>query len=442
MLQYKDIKIKDQNLDVGLKNLLNIKDPHIFFSAQAVQKEPIHHRMTNVFYGVLTYTPKACECCGLINEENLLIKHSPKASDIQLIPYQEVPSVLRLFKQRFYCKSCHHTFSARTYYIAKDCYISQALKFAIAIDLKKKLSMKDIALRYGVSFKTVERVLDTFYQGLKFNPNHLPKHLLIDEFKGTKDCEGAMCFIFSDAQTGKIIDILDDRRNFKLIAYFQRFTQQARKRVQHVVMDMNSAYGKMIPQVFPKAKILVDHFHIIQQISRAFNQQRIRSMNQLDKKSAQQMKDYRKLKKYWKQLQKKHKNLGYDHLKQFPLFRQKYVTESEVVDYLLTIDPVLKASYDVYQDLLDAFENGKAQPFFAIIDQLSPLLEEPFKKSLRHLQKYRKEITLSFTQPYSNGKLEGKNNLIKVIQRIAFGFRSFNHLRKRVLIQQGLLEIL
>ncbi|WP_317915742.1 transposase, partial [Tetragenococcus halophilus] len=44
--------------------------------------------------------------------------------------------------------------------------------------------------------------------------------------------------------------------------------------------------------------------------------------------------------------------------------------------------------------------------------------------------------------PYSNGKLEGKNNLIKVIQRIAFGFRSFNHLRKRVLIQQGLLEIL
>ncbi|WP_317916118.1 transposase, partial [Tetragenococcus halophilus] len=99
-----------------------------------------------------------------------------------------------------------------------------------------------------------------------------------------------------------------------------------------------------------------------------------------------------------------------------------------------TIDPVLKASYDVYQDLLDAFENGKAQPFFAIIDQLSPLLEEPFKKSLRHLQKYRKEITLSFTQPYSNGKLEGKNNLIKVIQRIAFGFRSFNHLRKRVLI--------
>ncbi|MCT8311320.1 ISL3 family transposase [Tetragenococcus halophilus] len=251
-----------------------------------------------------------------------------------------------------------------------------------------------------------------------------------------------MCFIFSDAQTGKIIDILEDRRNFKLVAYFQRFPYKMRQRVQHVVMDMNASYSPMIHQVFPKAKILVDHFHVIQQISRAFNQQRIRSMNQLKKGDPQQMKDYRKLKKYWKQLQRKHKHLGYKQLKQFPLFRQKYVTESEVVDYLLTIDPVLQASYDVYQGLMGAFEKREAQQFFEIIDQLPQTLEEPFRKSLRFLTKYRKAITLPFTQPYSNGKLEGKNNLIKVIQRIAFGFHTFQHLRKRVLIQQGLLEVL
>ncbi|MDN6166795.1 MAG: ISL3 family transposase [Tetragenococcus koreensis] len=442
MLHYKDIKNKDHNLDLTVKNILNIKDPPIFFSAQAMQKEVIHHRSTNVFYGVLTYTPKACEYCGVINDGSVLTKHTPKPSDIQLIPYQEVPSILRLFKQRFSCKACHHTFSAKTYYVAKDCYISQALKFAIAVDLKKKISMKDIARRYFVSYKTVERVLDTFYQETTRHPNHLPKQLLIDEFKGTKDCEGAMCFIFSDAQTGKIIDILEDRRNFKLVAYFQRFPYKMRQRVQHVVMDMNASYSPMIHQVFPKAKILVDHFHVIQQISRAFNQQRIRSMNQLKKGDPQQMKDYRKLKKYWKQLQRKHKHLGYKQLKQFPLFRQKYVTESEVVDYLLTIDPVLQASYDVYQGLMGAFEKREAQQFFEIIDQLPQTLEEPFRKSLRFLTKYRKAITLPFTQPYSNGKLEGKNNLIKVIQRIAFGFHTFQHLRKRVLIQQGLLEVL
>ena len=43
---------------------------------------------------------------------------------------------------------------------------------------------------------------------------------------------------------------------------------------------------------------------------------------------------------------------------------------------------------------------------------------------------------------FSNGKLEGKNNLIKVIKRIAFGFKTFRHLRKRILIQQNLYEII
>lgn len=57
------------------------------------------------------------------------------------------------------------------------------------------------------------------------------------------------------------------------------------------------------------------------------------------------------------------------------------------------------------------------------------------------IKKCRKSIALSFTQPYSNGKLEGKNRLIKVIQRIGFGFRTFRHLRKRILIQQDVLSI-
>ncbi len=193
-----------------------------------------------------------------------MIRHSFKESWIQLLPYQEVLSYLRLFKQRFYCKECHHTFSAKTYYVAENCYISQTLKFAIAVDLKKKLSMKDIAQRYFVSSKTVERVLDSIYVEFRVKLTHLPKNILIDEFKGTKDCEGAMCFILSDADTGKILDILDDRKNFKLKAYFLRFTLKARKNVQHIVMDMNASYRLVMKEVFPTAKISIDRSHVTQ----------------------------------------------------------------------------------------------------------------------------------------------------------------------------------
>ncbi|WP_162258995.1 transposase, partial [Limosilactobacillus ingluviei] len=40
----------------------------------------------------------------------------------------------------------------------------------------------------------------------------------------------------------------------------------------------------------------------------------------------------------------------------------------------------------------------------------------------------------SFEQPYNNGSLEGTNNVIKTIKRVAFGFRSFPNFRLRILL--------
>ncbi len=416
----KNIKCTDENTSKSIKQILNIKDSHISFSKDAISKESIHGRMANVFTGLLTGEAPRCEYCGF----DSVIRHSYQDSWIQLLPYQEVPTYLHLYKQRFRCTRCRHTFSAKTYYVAENCYISQALKFAIAVDLKKKISMKDIAQRYFVSTKTVERVLDSFFEEPRKKPNYLPKHLLIDEFKGTSDCEGAMCFIISDADTGKIVDILDDRRNFKLQAYFMHFSFEARKRVTHIVMDMNAAYGAITKIIFPKAQVSIDRFHVIQQLTRAINKQRIQAMNQLKKSNPQAMKDYRKLKKYWRTILKKNAKINYTSFKQYPLFQRKYMTESEVLDYLLSVNSQLRESYEVYQDLLTAFDAKDFKTFFEIINDLPATLDTRFKKAILYLNKHKKAIINSLKFPYSNGKLEGKNNLIKVIKRIAFGFRT------------------
>ena len=60
---------------------------------------------------------------------------------------------------------------------------------------------------------------------------------------------------------------------------------------------MYSPYISLIKDVFPKAQIIIDKFHIYQLFSRALNKTRIKVMNQ-DKKN------YNKLKKYWKLLLK------------------------------------------------------------------------------------------------------------------------------------------
>ena len=47
-----------------------------------------------------------------------------------------------------------------------------------------------------------------------------------------------MSFIFCDADTKQIIDIIEDRRLTSLQTYFKRYTKEARARVKHIVTDM------------------------------------------------------------------------------------------------------------------------------------------------------------------------------------------------------------
>ena len=50
-------------------------------------------------------------------------------------------------------------------------------------------------------------------------------------------------------------------------------------------------------------------------------------------------------------------------------------------------------------------------------------------------------IKNTFENSYHNGFIEGNNNFIKVIKRIAFGFRSFRRFKARIMICKGLLKI-
>ena len=44
----------------------------------------------------------------------------------------------------------------------------------------------------------------------------------------------------------------------------------------------------------------------------------------------------------------------------------------------------------------------------------------------------------SFNFEYSNGAIEGINNYIKVLKRVAFGYRNFANFRTRILISRNL----
>jgi transposase len=358
--------------------------------------------------------------------------------DILLTPAGFRCRVLRLRKPRYRCRACGKLTVMHPRFVSNGASISNMVKVSLLLEYKIKQSMKDVAKRYFISPATAWKIFDDYER--KRRSRTLPSVILMDEFSATKDCESKMAFVFSDGLTGEILDILDDRRSHSLVKYFLDFDRTERLKVKHVVMDMNAGYPNVVKQVFPKAEILIDGFHVIQQLSRSFNKLRVQEMNQLKKSLPEEAKQQRKLKKYWRTLLKWRGFIDPFYRKQFPCFQWKYVTEQEVLDQLLRTSETLRLAYKAYQDCLTAFKRKNAELFFQIIQSLPEQLPTDFKKSFRYLNSQKEAIMKSFKLGYSNGKLEGKNNLIKVIKRIAFGFKRFDHLKKRILLQQDSLS--
>jgi transposase len=57
-----------------------------------------------------------------------------------------------------------------------------------------------------------------------------------------------------------------------------------------------------------------------------------------------------------------------------------------------------------------------------------------FQSLLPMIKRWRQEILNYFDHPYTNGFVEGKNNRIKVIKRLAYGYRNRANFRQRIFL--------
>ena len=112
---------------------------------------------------------------------------------------------------------------------------------------------------------------------------------------------------------------------------------------------------------------------------------------------------YTKLKRYWKFVLTYEDNLDYEKRSQHSLFDKKFVTQTEVVDTLLSFDEGFKQCYQIYQNLLGHFHKKEYNKFFNILYNLPQDLDKDFKKSIKYLTKQTHNVKNALKLPYSNG---------------------------------------
>ena len=126
---------------------------------------------------------------------------------------------------------------------------------------------------------------------IDFKTGKLPQVLAIDEFRGNAEGEKFQC-ILADPENRRIVDILPNRKHDMIRHYLLKYNN--RKAVKFVVMDMTGGYRKLMHELFPQAKIIVDKYHYVRQITYALERVRVEEQ----KKHSEQWRRYFKRSKY------------------------------------------------------------------------------------------------------------------------------------------------
>lgn len=213
-------------------------------------------------------TKQICPCCGAYTKR----VHDYRLQQVRDIPLQGKQVTLVLRKRRYFCPFCHKCFTEPYSFLPGYHRRTRRLAFYIVSLLRQTFSVKQIAELTGVSAQTVCRFLDILHDP---PPDRLPRALSIDEFKRNASTGKYQCSLV-DPNKRRILDILPDRTQSHLADYWRSIPRKERLNVKFFVCDMWRPYTELAQTFFPNAKIIVDKYHFIRQVTWAIENVRKR----------------------------------------------------------------------------------------------------------------------------------------------------------------------
>lgn len=354
-----------------------------------------------------------CPRCGRMTSK----VHDYRQQKIKDIPLGRT-TYLYLRKRRYVCPVCGKRFAEKNPLVSRYYRLTRRSVASIIRQLKNLVCSSEVARNHNVSVTSVLR----YFKPVQYSCFELPEVLSIDEFKGDTNGEKYQT-ILTDAANKRVLDILPNRMEQDLKAYFLSFKN--RSGVKYFVCDMNPHFRSVARECFPNARIVTDRYHVTRQVIWAMEAVR---------KNEQQ--------KYSKQFRRYFKHSR-------TLLNKKFLSEADKLDLALMLEnaPRLAKAYDLKNKFLevmhtkndpaaarkmlsDWFMEAEALAFAGKDD---PVALPEFKSCITAYHNWSEEILNSLDVRFSNGFTEGCNNKTKVLKRICFGFRNFEHFRSRIL---------
>ncbi len=336
--------------------------------------------------------------------------HDYRTQSVKYLEGYGKHTVLYLKKRRYRCCGCGKRFFEHYDFLPRYHRMAQKVYTTILNTLRDLHNFKQVAKMMNVSTNTVARVFDI----VNYRLYKLPEVLSFDEFKGNSGGQ-KYHFILTDPNKKKLLDIVKSREKSCLIEYFKSFKE--RNHVKMVIMDMWEPYKDIVKAFFPKATIVIDKYHYVRQVNWAVDKARKKAQKQLYEVTRKNFKKCRKL---------------------FLTPYNNLTPEQQLkLNNMLSLNENLKTAWEL-KELYYDFQNCTdiTQSRSLLHNWLMTVQEQnipEFKDCLSAFRNWFELILNSKTTPLTNGFTEGKNNKIKVLKRISFGYRNFDRFRNRIL---------
>lgn len=337
-------------------------------------------------------------------------------------------------QKRYRCMVCKFSFNETNTLVNKG-QKKSILSHLMIMDLLKDphITFKFVAEKLNLSITTI---INTFINMVPDYRQPLPKVLCIDEIYLGRKSYMKYCAVLLDFETNQMVDVIYGRTKSALHSYFQKIPLKQRENVKYLSSDMYEGFRAMKDTYFRYSKQCVDAFHVIQLINVMFENQIKRIMKQYELGST----PYYLLKQRRGLLLRNANRI--DWTKRGYNYHFKYVISNHKMrELMFQIDPLIESIYRLKEDYLyiNSLSNVEIveEKLNQFITRCTNFEHPDVKRVGKTLLKWRKEILNSFTRingrRISNGPIESRNNIIKLIIRNAAGYRNFDHLRLRIL---------
>lgn len=335
--------------------------------------------------------------------------------EIKTVPIggKEVIFVVNIY--RLYCRACGSLKQEPIILAFPKKHWAKSLGRYV-VGLLRHSTVLDVAEHLGMHWNTVKEihVLSLTKKFKKRKLGHL-RYIGVDEIAVKKGHNYLTVVV--DLETGHVVWVAEGRTASSLEEFLKKL-KRVKAQIKAIAMDMWPAYISAAMKYYPSDVIVFDRFHIISECNKMIDELRRKEAQTAELTEKKIFKGVRYL------LLKGQESIENDYKARHRLHRLLEVNKSLNIAYILK---------EELRELWSCTSLNEAEQYLdnwlkkAWVSGISLVI-----KLAKRIASHRSGILNYFKHPVTTAKVEGINNKIKVLKRMAYGFRDIHYFKLRI----------